>query len=479
MNTFPAPQAVFAEFTALARIPHGSGNTAEISRYCVDFAKQLGLPVKADAAGNVVIRKPASKGMEHRPTVILQGHLDMVCAKEDSCTKDMEKDALSLHFDDTFLSADGTTLGGDDGIAVAYALALLKAQNIPHPPLTVLLTVDEEIGMLGAAALSADALQGDYLLNLDSEEEGILTVGCAGGVRVMLEIPVDSSVSCGTEIKLRLSGLVGGHSGMEIHRPHLNAIVTMKKLLNVNAPIRLCKFDGGIRDNVIPTSADAAFLCEPAEAEKIVSEIQQAFQKIKSEIPSESACQLEISIREHQESSALSVTDSRKLLRFLNELPNGVIRTNYHENGESSPITSLNLGVLHLDDSALTADFLVRSGINAEKNELAEKLHQIALDFGGRFSDSGDYPAWEYAPQTELEQVAVESCRRILGHEPLVQTIHAGLECGVLLAKSTNLQCISFGPDILDIHTPRERLSLASTERTWRLLLDILQNLGA
>lgn len=475
-NSYPMPCAVFRQFEAIAAIPHGSGNTAEMSRYCVDFAKKHNLDVISDAAGNVRICKPATAGYENRPTVMLQGHLDMVCAQEETCGKNMEKDALTLKYGDEYLEADGTTLGGDDGIAVAYVLALLASDSIPHPCLNVILTVDEEIGMLGAASLSPAWLEGDYLLNIDSEEEGVFTVGCAGGVRVHLHMNAETTKISENLLVVTLSGLCGGHSGTEIHRPLLNANIAMRRMLSGIENIRICEWNGGILDNIIPTSATASILCDAADVDAISKQIRDICEQIKAEYPEENGIVLQISQKQMQNAQAATVSETSKILAFLNEIPNGVMQT---DETLHMPKTSLNLGILTFSDGVLHLDTLVRSTSNAEKNALAKKLHDIAAEYGGAFHDEGDYPAWEYVPDTALEATAVRCYQKLYGEKPLVQTIHAGLECGVIASKTNRLQCISFGPDILDIHTPRERLSIASAARTWSLLLELLKNLGA
>lgn len=470
-ENYPYPQAVFRHFAAISAIPHGSGATAQISRYCHDWAKAHDLDVSADELGNLCIKKPASAGYENRPRLILQGHLDMVCAKDPDCMKDMENDGLSLIFDDEYLSADGTTLGGDDGIAVAAALAILESDTIAHPPLTVILTVDEEIGMLGAASILPSWLDADYLLNLDSEEEGVFTVGCAGGVRVHMQVPVSHEMHEGTCFSISVSGLRGGHSGTEIHRQLMNAnLALLRALQAIPTPIFLTKFSGGIRDNVIPTSAAAMFVAQ-TNFDTVKKAIMRAKSALQSEYPEETA--FDITVENQGEKTCEAVQNTKQILDYLAQLPNGVMTM---IDTLQMPETSLNLGIFDLRDDAFHVDALVRSCVNTKKTELADRLHQLTVNVGGITERSGDYPAWEYRPDTLLTRSALASYRRIFGTEPRVETIHAGLECGVLAAKSDFLTCISFGPDILDIHTPRERLSIPSTARFWQLLLDILAN---
>ena len=474
LTDYPEPESVFRWFAALAAIPHGSGHTEAIRRWVLAAANKLGLSAESDAAGNVIIHKDASAGYENRPRVILQGHMDMVCAKLPDCTKDMEKEGISLVWDDAFLSADGTTLGGDDGIALAYAFAILESETIPHPPLTVIFTVDEETGMDGASALSPDALDGNYLINLDSEEEAIFTVGCAGGVRVHLQYPAETAEIAGTVLSVSLSGLTGGHSGAEIHKPLLNANTAMLRLLrSADVPFCLSEWQGGVRDNVIPTEAAVTLFCKAEYRETLCRMLNEAAGFLRQEYPQETV-NLSAESAGKQEGKALTEAATAQLLTLLSELPNGVQKMN---DSLHMPETSLNLGIFTLKDGVMQVDALIRSGINAEKDLLARRLSAHAVQNGGSADTSGDYPAWEYEPGTALEAEAVRVFSEMYGKPPVIQTIHAGLECGILTAKAPHLQCISIGPDLLDIHTPRERLSIASARRTWEFLLRLLQTL--
>ena len=474
-SLYPEPTAVYRYFTELSALPHGSGNTGAIRRWALETAERLRLSAYADETGNVIIRKPASPGYEQHPRVILQGHMDMVCAKLPDCSKDMETEGLTLCWSDEYLSADGTTLGGDDGIAVAYAFAVLESDSIAHPPLTVILTVDEETGMDGAAGLSADALEGTYLINFDSEEEGIFTVGCAGGVRVHLQYPAACSDVYGTALTLTLSGLQGGHSGAEIHKPLLNANTAMLRLLRApDTPFRLSGFSGGVRDNVIPTECTAVLVCLPQSAEQIADAVRLELSAIQAEYPSETGIRLEIRTQENHSGTAVSETETADMLAKLRLLPNGVQRMNETLH---MPETSLNLGIFSMHDSIMHVDALVRSGINSDKKKLAQKLGALAAEAGGSSSESGNYPAWEYRERTKLEQTAAAVFEKCFGKKPVIQTIHAGLECGILSDKAPRLECISIGPDLFEIHTPRERLSLPSAQRTWEFLLALLKAL--
>ncbi|MBR3044318.1 MAG: beta-Ala-His dipeptidase [Oscillospiraceae bacterium] len=475
MLKYPQPEAVFRYFSEIASMPHGSGHTELIRQWALDTAKRLGLEAYADETGNVIIRKDASAGYENHPRVILQGHMDMVCAQLPDCRKNMETEGLDLLWGDEYLSADGTTLGGDDGIAIAYAFAVLESDLIPHPPLTAVITVDEETGMDGATGLSPDALDGTYLINIDSEDEGIFTVGCAGGVRSHLCYPVHRSPAKGTLVSLSIFGLTGGHSGTEIHKPLLNANTLMLQLLqSVPQALRLCAWEGGVRDNVIPTACNAEVVVPDDEAEAFLYAVTCKLEQIKADYPHESGISLQTSIAPNCEPFAVEDTDA--LLDALALLPNGVQKMNERL---GMPQTSLNLGIFTLEEygDSLQVDALIRSGSNAEKRLLADRLRQLAEQAGGSASESGDYPAWEYVPDTALEQTAVKVFCALYGGKPKIETIHAGLECGILNAKAPQLQCISIGPDLLDIHTPRERLSIASAARTWEFLLALLKAL--
>ncbi|MBQ8921316.1 MAG: beta-Ala-His dipeptidase [Oscillospiraceae bacterium] len=475
MMQYPKPEAVFRYFSEIAAIPHGSGNTAGIRGWALQTAARLSLDAHADETGNVIIRKAASPGYETHPRVMLQGHLDMVCAKLPDCSKNMETEGLDLIWGEEYLTADGTTLGGDDGIAVAYAFALLEADDIPHPPLTVLLTVDEETGMDGASGLAPEELDGQYLINLDSEDEGIFTVGCAGGVRSHLCYPVSFSPAEGALLRLHLSGLTGGHSGTEIDKPRLNANTAMLRMLRaVPVPFRLIAWNGGVRDNVIPTECSVSLCCMNGSEQAVLRAIQNTAEEIRSETPDDSSFQVTSECGAVTDESALTEDATAALLRELSKLPNGVQKMN---DTLHMPETSLNLGIFSLGADGMQVDALIRSGVNEEKRLLAGQLAAAVTEAGGTASESGEYPAWEYQPDTALERTAVRVFQELYGKAPVVQTIHAGLECGILSAKAPLMQCISIGPDLPDIHTPRERLSIPSARRTWEFLCALLKAL--
>ena len=454
-------------FEILCSIPHGSGDRKRISDYCVEFAKERGLRYVQDEHYNVVIYKPATEGYEDHPTVILQGHLDMVCEKDEDCDIDFATDGLRLTHDGEYLFAEGTTLGGDDGIAVAYALALLDSKEYKHPALECVFTVDEEVGMLGADAMDMSVLEGRILLNCDSEDEGVLTVSCAGGGQADLILPVTWE---GAETGWRVSveELVGGHSGVEIHRARANANKVLAGVLK-ELPVRLCAIDGGSKDNAIPR-ASVAYVCAEAENfdELFLSRCKALV------LPAE-----EVNVRYTCEKVALSrkmdEASSHTVLGLLNDLPNGVQAMSADIEGLVQ--TSLNLGILETREDSVRMVFSVRSSVNDEKRALLNRLRTLAEQYGASYEESGTYPAWEYRKESRLRDTMVQTYESLFGATPKVEAIHAGLECGLFCDRLEGLDAVSFGPQMHDIHTSRERLNIGSVERTWKYLLAVLERL--
>ena len=463
------PAEALRYFEEICAIPHGSRDTRRISDYLVDFAKAHGLRYVQDASNNVVIFKEASPGYENHPTVILQGHMDMVCEKDGDCDIDFSTDGLRLATDGRYLFAKGTTLGGDDGIAVAYALAILASEELRHPPLEAVFTVDEEIGMLGAEAMDMSVLQGRILLNCDSEDEGVLTVSCAGGATSCLTKEVKREAVSGQVWRMGVKALTGGHSGVEINKGRANANKVLAKILE-GLPVRLISMDGGSKDNAIPRASEAvvvgqepraAFFARAEEVKKTLPETETAV---------EFYC-------EPGESDLLPMTAScsGEVIALLNALPNGVQAMSRDIPGLVQ--TSLNLGILTTSEARVTMTFSVRSSVNEEKRELTGKLATAGEAFGAAYSESGAYPAWEYRKESRLRDTMAASYEKLFGEKPMVEAIHAGLECGIFCDRLPGLDAVSFGPQMHDIHTSRERLDLVSVERTWRLLVDVLSQL--
>jgi len=470
------PASVFGYFEKICSIPHGSGNTKLISDYLVSFAKEHGIGYIQDDLNNVILFQDGTCGMEDHAPVILQGHMDMVCEQDADCLIDMQTQGLDIDHDDQWIFANGTTLGGDNGIAVAYALALLADKSIPHPPLEVIITVDEETGMFGAAGIDLSMLKGRTLVNLDSEDEGIFTVSCAGGARGTIHLPLERRVVYGPCVKLTVDGLQGGHSGVEIHKNRANANKVMGQLLGrVQAlmPVCITKLSGGAKDNAIPRSCQATLVLlgmQPERINDITAELQNM---LRTEYDEPEAVVRGDNV-EALGGMALTQECSSKVIALLNAAPNGVQA--WSEDISGLVQTSLNLGVLTMDEE-LTMTFAVRSSVNQEKRELLHKLQELAEFHGGSYTEVGDYPAWEYKKDSRLREIMVETFRDMFDKAPEVVAIHAGLECGLLSEKLPGLDCVSIGPDMEDIHTSRERLNIASTRRTWEFLLEVLKKL--
>lgn len=468
------PQKVFGYFEAISAIPRGSGKTEKISDYCENFAKDKGLEYCRDEAGNVIIFKNGSKGRENEEPVILQGHLDMVCEKESDCSIDFDNDGLSLAVDGDFVYAEGTTLGGDDGIAVAMCLALLDSSDIPHPPIEAVFTVDEEIGMLGADVLDTSVLKGKRMINIDSENEGVLWVSCAGGARFDIELPIKREAKSGNCFEITVGGLHGGHSGAEIHVGYANASVLMGRLLaKLSEKIRfsLISIDGGTKDNAITRECVAA-VCSDEAIGLYLNEIEAEFKKEFSVTDPD----LFVSARPVDFCSDTMTADSTKaLVSLLNELPYGVMAMSKEIEGLVE--TSLNLGTLDTNETRVHFGYSVRSSNDDDKEVLLEKLIEIADKYCASNVVSGRYPGWAFVKDSALQKAMAETYKEMYGKDMQVTAIHAGLECGLFCGKISGLDCVSLGPDLFDIHTPSEKMSISSAKRVWEYLLAVLAKL--
>ena len=470
------PASVFGYFEQICAIPHGSGNTKGISDYLVSFAREQGLKYIQDEANNVILFAEGTCGMEDHDPVILQGHMDMVCEKDRDCDLDMALQGLDVRQDGRFVFAKGTTLGGDDGVAVAYVLALMADRSIPHPPLEAILTVDEEIGMLGADKIDLSQLKGRVLINLDSEEEGVFTVSCAGGALVTISLPVERRAVYGPCIRLTVDGLRGGHSGAEIHKNRANANKVMGEFLSriqKIMPLCLTSLAGGTKDNAIPQSCQATAVAMGIHLERI-NTIAAELQAEIRETYDEPEALIQAFDVDALGGNSLTSESTARVVGLLCAAPNGVQA--WSKDIEGLVQTSLNLGIAKLGER-FSACFSVRSSINTEKQELLEQLKTLAGFYEASYSQSGEYPAWEYRKDSRLRDTMVRVYREMFGREPKVLAIHAGLECGILGEKLPGLDCVSIGPQMHDIHTSREKLDVASTERTWRFLLEVLKAL--
>ncbi|MBE5882927.1 MAG: aminoacyl-histidine dipeptidase [Lachnospiraceae bacterium] len=475
------PQSVFYYFEEITKIPHGSGNVDRISDYLVEFARERNLFYIQDEIKNVIIVKEATPGYEEEPPVILQGHMDMVAVKKPDCDIDMSTQGLRVAVDGDKIYAEGTSLGGDDGIAVAYALAILDADDLKHPRLEVVITVDEEIGMDGAREIDLSMLQGKRLLNLDSEEEGIFLTSCAGGARVECVLLLTEEQMQGTTYELTIGGLLGGHSGAEIHKERGNSNCLFGRVLWTMAeeiPVHLVSVKGGLADNAIPRETKAVVLLEAQTEADCMTKLQAVVQQLADDIKEELATKdpdFYMKLKECGKGDFSCVTrqDTKRAAAFLQTVPNGVQAMSADMPGLVE--TSLNLGILEGDNEVLRAEFALRSSIESAKYDLLEKLKALTALVGGSMEVSGEYPGWKYRVDSPLREKMIALYEKMYGEAPKVEAIHAGLECGLLGSKIEDLDCVSFGPNMSDIHTTEETLSIASTARVWEYLIKLLE----
>ena len=482
------PIDVFKYFEQICDIPHSSGNVSQISQYLCEFAKEHKLEYVQDEMLNVAIYKDATPGYEQEPGVVIQGHMDMVAAVEKGYEQNinMMTDPLKLAVSGDSIYAEHTTLGGDDGIAVAMALALLASSEIPHPALAVIITVDEEVGMEGAAAITPELIRYNRLINIDNEVEGQIITGCAGGARVELTVPVTrTNIKNADCLTITLDDCIGGHSGIEIDKGHANTNILMGRilyeLLKKCDNISLVDITGGTADNAIAPQTTMTIAIDSSSDDakdnigSINAWIADIFDAIKIEyLTIEPNMSVKIANKNTESLSAISLENTRQIANLLKALPDGVISMSADVAGLVE--TSLNLGRTWMAVNTLNLMYSVRSSVESAKQALIDKLQALASLAGAETRVSGDYPGWRYRVDSPLRQKCIEIYHRLYNAEPQVEAIHAGLECGFLISKKDDLDCVSIGPDIYDIHTPRERLSISSTQRTWEYLCEILKS---
>lgn len=469
------PKGVFAYFEKLCEIPHGSGNTKTVSDWLVAFAQDHGLTYWQDELNNVIICKPASVGYEQAENVILQGHMDMVCEKAADCVKDMAREGLDLAIDGDMIYAKGTTLGGDDGIAVAIMLALLDDDALSHPALECIFTVDEEIGMPGAAGIDVSMLQGRRMLNLDSEDEGVFTVSCAGGSMVSCRLPVKRENFMGAAMTVKVRGLQGGHSGIEIDKGRANANRLMGRVLRAimqKTQMRIISVEGGKKDNVIPNESTAWIIAQDvAAARGACVAMEVAFQNEYAVTDSG----VQVSVSDGEQGNAMDAITTERVVCMLNCLPNGIQAMSADIEGLVQ--TSLNMGILTTNDTEVEAVFSVRSSIATQKEMLWEQLGCLMEQLGGSTEISGSYPGWQYRKESPLRDLMVDVFTQQYGYAPKIEAIHAGVECGLFADKLPGLDCVSYGPELKEIHTCRERMSLSSVQRVWNMTVEVLRRM--
>ncbi len=477
------PERVFHYFEEICAIPHGSGNEKAISDYCMAFAKSHDLWARQDEANNVVIRKPASAGYEDAPVVMLQGHMDMVCEKNSDVDFDFENEGLRLKVEGDFVSAEGTTLGGDDGIAVAFALAILEDESLEHPELEVVITTDEEVGMKGAHALDVSDLKASCLLNLDNESEGQILTSCAGGMKSRASIPVRFVEWEGVGAELKVSGLKGGHSGAEIHCGRANANRLLGRFLfelNKELNVGVCEINGGMKDNAIPREAQAKIVLRPEDIaqareirDKFAEDIRDEFGVSDPQIKIE----LEIDSNKQKEFKIFHPTDMERILFMFIQSPNGIQTMSMELPGLVE--SSLNMGVVRTEEDAVCFSWAVRSSKKSLKFYISAQLAYLTEFLGGTYWYDGEYPHWSYRSHSPIREVVTSVYKELTGKDASIEAIHAGLECGLISEKMPELDIVALGPDIMDIHTPDEHLSISSVGRTYRLIRTVLSRIRA
>ncbi|WP_148558136.1 aminoacyl-histidine dipeptidase [Terrisporobacter glycolicus] len=477
------PELVFNYFAEISKVPRGSGNEQGISDYLAREGKRLGLEVVQDENLNVLIKKPATKSYENAPTVIIQGHMDMVCEKNKGKEHDFTKDPIELRVDGDYLYATDTTLGADNGIAVAMGLALLASDDIQHPALEVIFTADEEETMNGAMNIKGELFKGEYIINLDSEEEGTITVSCAGGVTAVVTIDKEYKTveNKKSAYKIDIKGLLGGHSGMEIDKQRANSNVLMGRLLNhisnvCNIEFDLVSVEGGLKNNAIPREAECIILVNSNDESKLEKEINNALQVFKNEYKtSDPDVTIELGKCDKAYDKALNDKCKENIIELINLMPRGIQTMSMDIKGLVE--SSTNLGVIANNEENFVFEFATRSSVKSLKDDLNNRMTLLCNKLGVKLDLMDDYPEWEYAKDSKLEKICVDTYEEVMGKKPEIVAIHAGLECGLLLDAIKGAQAISIGPNLFDVHTPNEHLDIPSTKRTWKYLVAILKNI--
>ncbi|WP_455538833.1 aminoacyl-histidine dipeptidase [Terrisporobacter sp.] len=470
------PQSVLNYFEQISQIPRGSGNEKAISDFLCDFAKELNLEYIQDEHLNIIIKKPATKGYENCPGVILQGHMDMVCEKNKSSNHDFLKDPIQLRIDGDMIYATDTTLGADDGIAVAYAMAILADDSVKHPALEVLITSDEEAGMTGAKGLNTNQLNGKYLINIDSEEEGYILVGCAGGNRNCVTLPLEFTTSDKQGMLIELKGLLGGHSGSEIDKNHANSNKLMGRILNLlDVNFDLVSVNGGLKQNAIPRECDAVVAVDKNDLDKFKAQISN-IQKVFNHEYKDSDPNIEIVVSETSYNNVLTDNTKDKVIKMLNLITNGIQTMCADIPGLVE--SSTNIGVVKTTDNTMTFESATRSSVGTRREDINSKIKLLAECLNANYEETDPYPEWERVSDSKLEQISIDVYKKLTGETPKIITIHAGLECGLFLQKMEGCEAISIGPNTYDAHTPNEHISISSIQNVWKYLLVLLESMN-
>lgn len=476
------PEKLFHFFEDICAVPRGSGNEKGISDFLVKFAQDRGLWVSQDDHCNVIIKKKGSAGAEDKAPVMLQGHIDMVCDKRAGVEHDFEKEGIDLVLKDGVLSANGTTLGADNGVAVALMMMVLDDEEIKHPPVECVFTTEEEVGLNGAQALDKSQITARRMINMDSEEEGVATVSCAGGLRAQLTRPAERTAMEGTLVQVKIEGLLGGHSGTDIDKERQNANILMARMVDClmrNTEAKLAAFAGGTKDNAIPRECEASLIFadpeEAAKAEELACRLAETFSEETASFEPDFSC--EISLEEGQSVSALKEEDAKAFISAIRLAPNGVYRRNIKMDG--FVVTSSNLGIARADEEELVIVISPRSSAASLQEDTKARLRLLAETFGFEISLSGEYPGWDYKEDSRIREVFAESYRELFGKEMRFEALHAGLECGLFSEALPGLDAIAVGPTLYNVHTPDENVPLDSFERFYELLKDVLGRLAA
>lgn len=474
--TRPEPEKVFEIFEQIASIPHGSFNIDAISDWIVNFAKEHRLDHIQDDDKNVIIRRKASEGFENVPTLILQGHIDMVCSKEPDVDFDFTKDALNLYIDGDFLKARGTTLGADDGVFVAYALALLSDNDLNCGELEVIFTVNEEVGLLGAASIAATNIKGRYMINIDSCEEDSIIVSCAGGQDAKIKFSYNKEICKLPAYVLKVGGLKGGHSGEQINEGLGNAnkiLFDILTILTKSVELRISSFEGGVADNVIPSNAEAIIHFDNDEV-NFVEDILKALSTAYSDLYKDTDKDIKIELIKSEKSyeEIIDIDSLKNIFGFVNQAPNGVVKMS--DEIEGLVETSLNFGIISTKEDSISLIYSMRSSVDESKTALFDSIKKLADAYHAKCEDLGGYPGWKFNKESELRPIFESVYEESYGNKIRIEAIHAGLECGIFAGKISNLDCVSMGPNVYDLHTTKERLSISSAKRTYEYLKKVI-----
>ncbi len=461
-------------FEEISKIPRGSGNREAISNYLADFGRSLGLKTVQDEELNVIIYKDATSNS--KKPVMLQGHFDMVCEKNSTKEHDFLKDEIKLIVDGDFIHADETTLGADNGIAIAYAMEILASKDLKHPPLEIVFTADEETGMFGAHGLDMSLFKAKRMINIDNEEEGVFVVSCSGGQRVDIQVPVnfDEENKNMSAYQISIGGLLGGHSGMDINKERANANKLMARTLfslEKLTDMRIISVNGGAQDNAIPREAFIKVLVEKDfDIKAFVNDIGKTFKDEYSMTDKN----INLEVEEIENEKCLSKEDTKRAINSLMLIPNGVQNMNLAVN---IPETSTNLGVVITESGKIVLRSALRSSKASKLSLLVDNFKSLADSVDGVCNANKSYPGWEYKEQSDIREVFVNTYKELTGKDAVIEAIHAGLECGIFASQIESLDIIAVGPDIFDPHTPKEKFDYKSMQRTFDLLVNVLEKL--